>query len=125
YVMAFFLAGKALGMIVYVPLSEIYGRRKFMLFGLILYMSSSLLCMITTDIYWLIFWRFVQGLGVSGTILMGRVIINDSYPNDKAAHIFGYLFALAAVIIACLPTLGGIIAIFKNWQLAFVTLMLS
>nr|AAV29632.1 NT02FT1731 [synthetic construct] len=124
YVIAFFLAGKALGMIVYGPLSEIYGRRKFMLFGLILYMSSSLLCMLTTDIYWLIFWRFVQGLGVSGTILMGRVIINDSYPNDKAANIFGYLFALAAVIIACLPTLGGIIAIFKNWQLAFATMMI-
>ncbi|MDE4940690.1 MFS transporter, partial [Francisella tularensis subsp. holarctica] len=79
--MAFFLAGNALGMIDYVPLSEIYGRRKYMIFGLILYMSSSLLCMLTTDIYWLIFWIFVQGLGVSGTILMVRFIINDSYPN--------------------------------------------
>ena len=86
-----------------------------MLLGLILYMSSSLLCMIVTDIYLLIFWRFVQGLGVSDTILMGRVIINDSYPNDKAANIFGYLFALAAIIIACLPILGGVIAIFKDW----------
>ena len=42
--------------------------------------------MLTTDIYWLFFWRFVQGLGVSATILMGRVIINDSYPNYKAAN---------------------------------------
>ena len=40
--------------------------------------------MIATDIYLLIIWRFVQGLGVSATILMGKVIINDSYPNDKA-----------------------------------------
>ncbi|MDE5016814.1 MFS transporter, partial [Francisella tularensis subsp. holarctica] len=55
YVISFFLSDKALGMIVYGPLSEINGRRKFMLYGQILYMTSSLLCMLTTDIYWLIF----------------------------------------------------------------------
>ena len=91
YVIAFFLAGKVLERIVYGPLSEIHGRRKFMLLGLILCISSSLLFMIATDIYLLIIWRFVQGLGISATILMGKVIINDSYPNDKAANIFGYL----------------------------------
>ncbi|AIT09515.1 major facilitator transporter [Candidatus Francisella endociliophora] len=124
YIIAFFLAGKALGMIFYGPLSEVYGRRKFMLIGLLLYIFSSLLCAVATDIKWLILFRFIQGLGVSATILMGRVIINDSYPNNKAANVFGYLFALAAVIIACLPTLGGIIAIFKTWQLAFISMLI-
>lgn len=88
YVIAFFLAGKVLERIIYGPLSEIHGRCKFMLLGLIC-ISSSLLFMIATDIYLLIIWHFVQGLGVSATILMGKVIINDSYPNDKPANIFG------------------------------------
>lgn len=123
YVIAFFLAGKALGMIIYGPLSEVYGRRKFMLIGLLLYIISSFCCIFANDITWLMFFRFIQGLGVSATILMGRIIINDSYPNDKAANVFGYLFALAAIIIAFLPTLGGIIAIFKNWYFAFVVML--
>lgn len=122
YIIAFFLAGKALGMIVYGPLSEVYGRRKFMLIGLLLYIISSFCCIFASDITWLIFFRFIQGLGVSATILMGRIIINDSYPNDKAANVFGYLFALAAIIIAFLPTLGGIIATFKNWHFAFIVM---
>lgn len=122
YVIAFFLAGKALGMIIYGPLSEVYGRCKFMLIGLLLYIISSFCCIFASDITWLIFFRFIQGLGVSATILMGRIIINDSYPNDKAANVFGYLFALAAIIIAFLPTLGGVIATFKNWHFAFIVM---
>lgn len=124
YVIAFFLAGKALGMIVYGPLSEVYGRRKFMLIGLLLYIVSSFCCILANDITWLIFFRFIQGLGVSATILMGRIIINDSYPNDKAANVFGYLFALAAIIIVFLPTLGGVIALFKDWHFAFIVMFI-
>ncbi len=63
--------------------------------------------------------RFIQGLGVSATVLMGRTIINDCFPEKKAVRTFALLFTLAGIIIACLPMLGGLLAQFSNWQSSF------
>lgn len=119
YTLTAFIAGKALGMLVYGPLSEIYGRRRFMLIGLTLYMMGSGLSMIATQIELMIALRFFQGLGVSATLLMGRAIINDTYRHNKAANVFGYLFASAGFIISLLPILGGFIASFNQWRIGF------
>ena len=120
YTITFFLAGKSAGMLFYGPLSEVYGRRRFMLAGLVLYCLGALCAALAPAIGLLMLCRFIQGLGVSATILMGRVIINDSYQHNKAASVFGYLFAIAALIITILPALAGLLAASAaTWRVAF------
>ena len=114
-----FLLGKSLGVLVWGPLAEIHGRRPYMLIGLILYGGAALLITLSNHITEILLLRFVQGLGVSATVLMGRTIINDCFPEKKAVKAFALLFTLAGVIIACLPMLGGILAQFSNWQSSF------
>jgi MFS transporter, DHA1 family, 2-module integral membrane pump EmrD len=118
-VISLFLLGKSLGVLLWGPFSECYGRRRFMLFGLVLYIAASMLSAHSSTIGMLLLSRFFQGLGVSATLLMGRTIINDLYPEKKAIKAFALLFTLAGIVISVLPLLGGLIATYFTWQLAF------
>ncbi len=120
YSIALFLVGKAFGVLLCGPLAEKYGRRIFMLAGLALYIIGSLMRLFATNIHILLITRFIQGLGVSATVLMGRVIINDRYKQQKAAKMFSHLFLFASIIIAILPLLAGITAAHLPWQWAFI-----
>ena len=84
YSISIFLFGKASGMLAFGPLSERYGRRRFMLIGLILFAAGNLLAAVAANIEVLLFARLLQGFGVSATVLMGRAMINDKHKNNEA-----------------------------------------
>lgn len=120
YTITLFLAGKALGMLGFGPLSEKYGRKLFMLIGLILFVIGNLFAFFATEIGVLLLARFIQGLGVSATVMIGRAMINDKYKQKKAAVAFSHVFLLASIIIAFLPMLGSYISANTPWAFAFM-----
>jgi Bcr/CflA subfamily drug resistance transporter len=120
YTISIFLFGKAMGMLFFGPLSEKYGRKIFMLIGLILFTLGNMLAFTAHTISILLLARLIQGLGVSATVMIGRAMINDKYKNNKAAIIFSHVFLAASVIIAFLPMLGSIIATDYPWQISFI-----
>jgi len=120
YTISLFLFGKALGMIAFGPLSEKYGRKIFMLIGLALFTLGNLIAYTSTTITILLIARFIQGLGVSATVMIGRAMINDKYKNNKAAVVFSHIFLAASVVIAFLPMLGSLIATYYQWQITFI-----
>lgn len=124
YTISLFLFGKAIGMLFAAPLSEKYGRRMFMLLGLALFAAGNMLAYFSDTIYLLLFSRFLQGLGVSSTVMIGRAMINDKYKNNKAAVVFSHVFFAAAVVISLLPMLGSMIAVNYHWQTAFLIMSL-
>ena len=119
-VISLFLLGKSLGMLLWGPLSERYGRRPFMLVGLSLYVFASSCSVMTNDPYVLLLLRFLQGIGVSATLLMGRSIINDRYKDKQAVKAFAFLFTIAGIIIAFLPVIGGYLASLGHWQYPYL-----
>lgn len=112
------LLGKAISMIFWGPISESYGRRRFMLLGLILFVISSLLLSLDIPITLMILLRFVQGLAVGACLLMGRTMINDKSSNPIQS--LAYLFTLAGLIIPFLPFIGGYLATKTSYQHAFI-----
>lgn len=58
-----FLAGLCLGMLVYGPLSDRYGRRPLLLGGMALYLVATVGCMFAGSVEQLVAWRFFQALG--------------------------------------------------------------
>lgn len=119
YTLSIYLFGKAFGMLAYGPLSEIHGRKRFMLLGLFLYVLGSIICMIAFDIKFLLFGRLIEGLGVSATLFLVRAIINDRFKKKNAVSVFGYVFTITGFIITLLPIAGGYIALYENWRLPF------
>lgn len=120
YTISLFLFGKATGMIAFGPLSEKYGRKIFMLIGLALFTLGNILAYTSTTITILLIARFIQGLGVSATVMIGRAMINDKYKNNKAAIVFSHVFLAASIVIAFLPMLGSLIATHYQWQITFI-----
>ncbi|WP_133128678.1 multidrug effflux MFS transporter [Legionella nagasakiensis] len=113
-----FLLGKAISMMLWGILSERYGRKPIFIFGLVLYTSSNFLAAFSPSIHIFLMLRFIQGVAVGATLLMGRAMINDTYNEQRATGCFAWLFTLAGLFICFLPLAGGLINDYWNWRIA-------
>lgn len=130
-----FLAGLVVGgyalaqVILQVPfglLSDKIGRKKTLLFGLLIFIAGSILCALSDNIYMLLIGRFLQGAGAIGAVV--TAMIADLVKEEQRAHamaIMGATIALsfaAAMIIA--PLVGGHWGIDKLfWLTAILSVM--
>lgn len=119
-----FLAGFAVAQLFYGPLSDRYGRRPIMLFGLVLYLVSSVACMLATSIDALILARFFQALGACAGPVLGRAIVRDVYGPVQAARVLAYISGAMAIAPMIGPLLGGWLTVWFGWRANFAALSL-
>ena len=74
-----FSLGLFLGMMLYGPLSDKYGRRPLMLGGIGLYILSTLACVFADSVTNLVFWRFMQAFGGAAAAVLSRAIVRDVF----------------------------------------------
>jgi len=79
-----FLAGFALGMLFYGPLSDRYGRRPVMLAGIALFTLASLACLLAVSGEQLVLARFAQALGGGAASVLARAVVRDVYAPTEA-----------------------------------------
>ena len=105
-------------------MSDKFGRKQVLLFGLIIFIIGSVIAALSDDIYMLLIGRFLQGAGAIGSVV--SAMIADLVKEEQRAHamaIMGGTIAMsfaAAMIIA--PIVGG------NWgidKLFWLTAILS
>lgn len=100
-------------------LSDMFGRKLFFAFGLILFMAGSALCGLASDMTQLIVFRAVQGIGGGALMPIAFTIIFDIFPPEKRGKmngLFGAVFGLSSVFG---PTLGGYFTDALNWRWVF------
>ncbi|MDT3734760.1 MAG: multidrug effflux MFS transporter [Denitratisoma sp.] len=119
-----FLAGFAVAQLFYGPLSDRYGRRPVMLFGLALYLVASLACMLAPSIDTLILARFFQALGACAGPVLGRAIVRDVYGPVQAARVLAYISGAMAIAPMIGPLLGGWLTVWFGWRANFAVLSL-
>jgi DHA1 family bicyclomycin/chloramphenicol resistance-like MFS transporter len=112
--LAFCLSG-----LLYGPLSEAWGRRGLMIFGSTCFLIGAIGCVFSFSIVQLMFWRFVQGLGASSTIVMGFAMISDRYHGEVAASYIGKINAYVTIFMAAAPILGSAIINYFTWRANF------
>ncbi|WP_083502890.1 multidrug effflux MFS transporter [Legionella gratiana] len=112
--LAFCLSG-----LLYGPLSESWGRRGLMIFGATCFLIGAIGCVFSFSIYQLMFWRFVQGLGASSTLVMGFAMISDRYSGEVAANYIGKINAYVTIFMAAAPILGSAIINYFTWRANF------
>lgn len=108
----------------YGPLSEAWGRRGLMLFGASCFLIGAIGCVFSFSIYQLMFWRFFQGLGASSTLVLGFVMIADTYSGEEAANYMGKINAYVTVFMASAPILGSLIIHYFNWRANFTAIVI-
>lgn len=118
------LLGLALGQLFAGPISDVRGRRKPLLIGLIVYAAASLLCAFAPSIWSLILLRFVQGAAGSAGIVISRAVVRDMYSGSELTKFFSLLMLIngAAPILA--PIAGGQLLRVAPWEGVFYVLCL-
>ncbi|MCP0913412.1 MULTISPECIES: multidrug effflux MFS transporter [Legionella] len=119
-----FMFGYAISMLIMGPLSDVFGRKKTMLWGLVLYVFSTLICAISTSLTLFIIARFFQAIGgCSGTVI-ARLMVKETYSRDEQIRIIANLSAAMAVAPLFFPILGALLQKGGGWQIIFYLLTL-
>ncbi|MEY8766530.1 MULTISPECIES: multidrug effflux MFS transporter [Francisella] len=114
-----YLFGLAISQIFIGFLSDIYGRRKTLLIGFGIYTIASICCGLSSSVHVLIICRFVQAIGASAGLVVGRATISDQFNLSEATKIYNIIYPIVAISPAIAPLIGGYISSFLGWQATF------
>lgn len=104
---------------IYGKLSDHYGRKIILLFGITLFLIGSMLCGASQDIYQLIGFRALQGIGAAALTSTAFAIPADLFsPAERPKYmgIFGAVFGVSSIIG---PLLGGYLTDSLSWHWVF------
>ena len=116
--MAFFVAF-GLCQIVYGPVSDMVGRKVPLYFGLTFFTIGSIGCALAGGIEWLIFFRFVQGIGASASMVIPRAIIRDLHTGLEAARLMSFVMLVLSVSPILAPLIGSLLIAQFGWRAVF------
>ncbi len=94
----------------YGKLSDIYGRRRFFIAAISIFIVGSLLCTFSTSMYLLAAFRAVQGVGAGGLFSLALAIVGDIVPPRERAKYQGYFLAVFGTSSVFGPLIGGFLA---------------
>src|SRR5229473_5586052 len=117
-----FLIGFAIGQLAYGPISDRFGRRPVLLFGLVVYTLGGIGCALAGSIDQLILCRLLQGLGGCVGRVMGPAIVRDEFHAQKGAQVLSYVTLVMALAPLLAPVIGGYLLVFADWQAIFLSL---
>lgn len=94
----------------YGKLSDTYGRKRFYLFAIGIFIAGSMLCGTATGIYQLAGYRAIQGIGAGGLMSLAFAIVGDIVPPRQRGRYQGYFMSVFGVSSVLGPVLGGTLA---------------
>ena len=99
-------------------LSDSFGRKPVFLGSLLLFTLSSLACGLAPNIYSLVAFRFLQGIGGASFLPTAAGIVSDQFPEHRqqAIGLFSSIFSLGGIVG---PNLGGWIVSRYSWRYIF------
>ncbi|WP_124981740.1 multidrug effflux MFS transporter [Nonlabens xiamenensis] len=114
-----YFIGIGLGQLAYGPLMDRFGRRKPLIFGLILYISTSLLSAFAWDVLSLATLRFFTSLGACAGMVASKAIVRDLFDEDKVADVLSTLMLIMGIAPIIAPTIGGYVIAHYHWEMIF------
>ncbi len=115
----------AVGMLFWGPLSDKYGRKPVLIMGSIVYMMCSIACALSSNIYFLILARSLQGIGAGGITSVSIAIIKDSYSGKRRESVLAVCQTVSGLAPMLAPVVGSLILRFTNWRGTFWTLAVT
>ena len=98
------------------PLSDRFGRRPILLWGMASYVAASIGSSMAPSIEQLLIWRALQGIGMGAAVVCARAIVRDLYAPEAGARAMS-LGLTGLGVIACLsPIMGGLLAAYVGWR---------
>jgi DHA1 family bicyclomycin/chloramphenicol resistance-like MFS transporter len=114
-----YLFGFALMNLFHGALSDRFGRRPVVLWGLAVFTLASLGCALSETIAQLVAFRALQGLSAGAGVVVSRAIIRDMFPPADAQRVMSQVTIFFGVAPALAPVLGGLLFVAAGWHSIF------
>lgn len=114
-----YLLVSAASMPIWGKLSDAFGRRRFFMVGMVLFVVGSALCGQSRSMVELIGFRALQGLGAGAMMPITQAIIGDIFPPAQRARWTGVLMSVFGFATIVGPLLGGWITDTIGWRWTF------
>jgi DHA1 family bicyclomycin/chloramphenicol resistance-like MFS transporter len=114
-----YLFGFAVMNLFHGALSDSFGRRPVVLWGLVLFTIASAGCALSEHIGTLVFFRAVQGMSAGAGIVVSRAVIRDMFPPADAQRVMSQVTIYFGVAPAVAPMVGGFLFVHVGWHAIF------
>ncbi len=121
--LSMFFVGLGCGQLIYGPLSDRFGRKPPLMFGMLIYTAASLLCMFAPTITALQWGRLLQALGGCAGIIIPRAAIRDRCDAVNAARALSMVVLIMGAAPILAPQLGSWVLIWFSWRAIFGVLV--
>ncbi len=105
-------------------LGDIFGHKRIVTIGIIVFALSSLMCGLVPDdsgiaVGWLVFFRLLQGVGAGMLIPSATVLVLDAFPGSERGKGLAIFFIVAGLFTAIGPIAGSYLTEFWTWRAIF------
>ena len=114
-----YLFGFALMNLFHGALSDSFGRRPVILWGIGLFTLASVGCALSQSIAALVAFRALQGMSAGAGIVVSRAIIRDMFPPADAQRVMSQVTIYFGIAPAVAPMVGGFLFVHANWHSIF------
>ena len=114
----------AIGMLIWGPLSDKYGRRRPLLCGLALYTAASFCCMISWHIYMLLLCRILQGIGAASVTAISMAMVKDCFSGQTRETVLALVQTFSSFGPIFAPIVGSWLLLITDWRGIFFILLL-
>lgn len=122
YIVTAYIVGLGAGQLVFGPISDRFGRRPPLFFGITLYIIAGVAAAFTESFTLMLVARLLQGIGAATTRVVSVSAIRDTFGGRQMAEVFSMVMMVFMVIPVIAPTLGQLILIFGEWHEIFLAI---
>jgi len=119
WVTSAYMVATMAGMPIFGKLSDMYGRKRFYIGGLLLFLLGSILCGTASSIEQLSIYRAIQGIGGGALMPIAFTIMYDIFPPEKRGKMTGLFGAVFGTSSVFGPLLGAYITEYISWHWVF------
>ena len=117
--LAMYFVGIACGQAFYGPLSDRWGRKRALYFGLVLFALSSVGCALVHNVGSLIALRFLQALGGCAPLVVPRAVVRDYFDQRGSVRMLSVLMLVMGLAPILAPLIGGQLLVNFGWRSIF------
>jgi len=106
-------------MLAFGRIGDIAGHARVFRAGLAWSVAAFLLCSLAPSFGWLLFFRFLQGIGAGLVISCAPALVTGLYPEARRSHAVGVFSLIFALGSASGPLIGGVLVARWGWPAVF------
>lgn len=101
-------------------LGDMFGRRRLLVAGILIFSVASVLCGVAPTLSLLIAARALQGLGAAAMMALTIAFVGEIVPKAQTGRAMGLLGTMSAIGTALGPSLGGLLIAASGWRAIFL-----